>query len=216
MNRYDLVIFDFDGTLMNTKEGVAGSAGYTLRKYGLADLSDKELEVFIGPPFNVQIGRMFDLTEEKIWEITNDFRTHYSEVNLLKADYYDGILETIDALRDRGIKVATGTYKRCDYAEKISEAYHFTERMDAIEGCDFVGKLTKTDIIRNCIEKCGIRDLSRVLMVGDTMNDALGANELGIDFAGALYGFGLHTEEEKEESGAVFFIKAPAELLEYI
>ena len=216
MNKYDLVIFDFDGTLMDTGVGVRTAVDMTLRHFGLAELSEKELNVFIGPPFNVQISRMFDLSQEKIWEVTNYFRALYSGEYLLKADYYEGILETIDALRERGIKTAVATYKREDYAKAISDHFHFTERMDCVEGCDHFGKLSKNDIIENSIRNSGITDYSRVLMVGDTVNDSDGAKKIGVDFVAALYGFGFEKEEEREASGAIGFIQKPEELLELV
>lgn len=214
--QYDLVIFDFDGTLMDTGEGVRASAAYAIRKCGLGDPSEEEMNVFIGPPFNVQIARMYPLTQEQVWEVTTCFRDHYSTVNLLKARLYDGILETIDEIRNLGIKTAVATYKREDYARTICDAFHFTERMDAVEGCDFHGKLSKNDIIRNSIEKCGISDYSKVLMIGDTVNDSEGAKQLSVDFLGALYGYGFYTAEERESAQALGFVRTPLEVLEYL
>lgn len=217
MNRYDLILFDFDGTLMNTEEGIKDSATYALKKYDLGEYTFKELDKFIGPPFNESLEMFYpELPEDKIWEITNDFRNHYRTQNLLKASFYDGLLETVKEIREKGIKTGIATYKREDYAATMSEAFHLTEIMDCVEGCDFFGKLTKTDIVKKCMEDVNITDPKKVLMVGDGMTDAIGARENGVDFVAALYGFGLKTEEEQKASDAIGFIYSPEELLQYL
>ena len=84
MNRYDLVLFDFDGTLMNTEEGIKASISKTLGKYRLGEYTSEELDKYIGPPFNESLAMFFPyLPDDKIWEVTNDFREDYKENSLL-------------------------------------------------------------------------------------------------------------------------------------
>ena len=92
---------------------------------------------------------------------------------------------------ENGIKTAVATYKRQDYAEKILKHFGFDKVCDVICGSDFEGKLTKKDIIKNAMDSLGIVDRKRAVMVGDSDNDAQGADELGIPFIGVTYGFGF-------------------------
>lgn len=82
--------------------------------------------------------------------------------------------------------------------------FGFGEYTNIISGADNDNKLKKQDIIEKCIAVGGITNYSRVLMVGDSDNDADGANRLGVDFLGVTYGFGFRTKEEIYALGAVY------------
>ena len=86
------------------------------------------------------------------------------------------------------------TYKRQDYASDIVDHYGFSKYMTDLCGSDAEGKMTKSDIIRNAIRESGINK-ERILMIGDTNNDAIGAQKQGIDFLAVTYGFGYKKDE---------------------
>lgn len=188
MNKYELVIFDVDGTLLDTTESVVMSAKHAIKTCGLRELSDDELLTFIGPPLQVTFENVFGLSGEERDKAVVAFRDFYAE-NLLKAKPYDGTTELFRVLKENGIATAIATYKREDYALKLLSHFGFAEYTDNIHGAAADNSLTKHDIIEKCIEESGISDRNRIVMIGDTLHDALGAEQSGIDFIGVTYGF---------------------------
>lgn len=216
MSKYKAVIFDVDGTLLDTSEGVISSVKYTIDRFGFNRLSDEELSTFIGPPIQRSFANHFGLEGDILQDIATVFRNRYKDEDLLKAVAYDGIYEVMKQLEDAGIKTAIATYKRQDYAEKIMKEFGFTDYTDIVCGADHENKLTKKDIIRNAISMCGIDDYSQAVMIGDSDNDAIGAAEIGIDFIGVTYGFGFKKESDVTLFNNVGAADSAKAILKYI
>lgn len=216
MRKYDMVIFDVDGTLLDTSEGIICAVKYTAERFGLIEPQEKVLRTFIGPPIKDSFIREYYLDDVVANEMTTVFRDRYKNVDLLKAKPYEGILGVFESIEMLGIKSAIATYKRQDYAENIVRHFGFGDYTDIILGADKDNKMKKKDIIEQCIIEAGITDFRRVLMVGDSDNDAIGANLLGIDFLGVTYGFGFRTKEEIYANGAVYAADNPYEIQNFI
>lgn len=193
--KYDLVIFDVDGTLLDTSEGVLSSVKYTIERFGFDMPDDKQLRTFIGPPIQRSFANTFGLSGDIIQEMTAVYRDRYKGDDLIKAVPYEGIYECFDSLESNGIKTAIATYKRDDYAQRIMKHFHFDDHTKIIHGADDKNKLSKSDIIEICINESGIPK-EKVLMVGDTDNDAIGAEGIGVDFLAVTFGFGFKPGEE--------------------
>ena len=193
--KYELVIFDVDGTLLDTSEGVLSSVKYTIERFGFDMPDDKQLRTFIGPPIQRSFANTFGLSGDIIQEMTAVYRDRYKGDDLIKAVPYEGIYECFDSLESNGIKTAIATYKRDDYAQRIMKHFHFDDHTKIIHGADDNNKLSKSDIIEICINESGIPK-EKVLMVGDTDNDAIGAEGIGVDFLAVTFGFGFKPGEE--------------------
>ena len=193
--KYELVIFDVDGTLLDTSEGVLSSVKYTIERFGFDMPDDKQLRTFIGPPIQRSFANTFGLSGDIIQEMTAVYRDRYKGDDLIKAVPYEGIYECFDSLESNGIKTAIATYKRDDYAQRIMKHFHFDDHTKIIHGADDNNKLSKSDIIEICINESGIAK-EKVLMVGDTDNDAIGAEGIGVDFLAVTFGFGFKPGEE--------------------
>lgn len=198
--KYKLVIFDLDGTLLDTTEGILMSVKHTIKSFSLPMLTDDELRTFIGPPIQLSLNKYYGLEGDKLQEMTDCFRAEYSTKHLLKAAPYEGIFQLMENLSANGIRCAVATYKREDYALKLLNHYGFNGYMDIMYGADNENKLKKKDIIIKCIESSGITDYRDVVMIGDTTHDSSGAFELGIDFIGVTYGFGFRKEDRNNHS----------------
>ena len=191
MSEYRAVLFDLDGTLLDTSEGIISSVKYTIDAMGFEPLDNRLYEQFIGPPIQNSFQKIYHLDDSTRDQAASVFREHYSTVDLCKAKLYHGVLETLSELKIMGFKCAVATYKRIDYAKTLLDEFEISCYCDSIQGSDFEGKLTKTDIIELCIEE--LRETKRaILMVGDTENDSLGAKNAGVSFLPVTYGFGFH------------------------
>ena len=131
-----------------------------------------------------------------------------------KYKVYDGIIDVIKELKERGYKIILGTSKPIEFAEKI------LKQMDCLKYFDFIGaaesdtkRATKEEVLAWVIEECRINDeKNQAIMIGDRMYDILGARAVGIDTIGVLWGYG--SKEELKEYGAKQIIKSPKDLLE--
>lgn len=190
MKEYKTIIFDVDGTLLNTAEGIISSVDYTIKELGLNDISYEVKESFVGPPIQRSLQKTYGLSDEETAKAATIFRKRYSTIDLCKAELYEDAIDLLKHLKNSGYKIGVATYKREDYAMKILDEFGITTYCDEIVGSDFEGKLTKADIIDICIANL---DTSKdeILMIGDTDNDKIGAQQAGVDFLAVTYGFGF-------------------------
>ena len=215
MRKYDLAVFDLDGTLLDTRGGVLSAVKYTIKEFGYEMPDEDTLRTFIGPPVQEGFSRVYGLSGPILQEIATVFRNFYSTKTLLEAELYDGMIEVFEELLKRGVTPAVATYKREDYALKLLEHFGFNEYTDVMFGGDHENKLKKRDIIEKCINTAKVTDLSRVVMIGDTEFDAVGARDIGVDFIGVSYGFGYKSVEDIVGGGAVGAAETPKDLLKY-
>ena len=199
MPHFDLAVFDVDGTLLDTTEGVLSSVEYTIEHFGFEPLSEQRLKKFIGPPIQNSFADAYGLSGDILQEIASVFRNRYKDVDLLKAKPYDGIYEAMDSLVKKDVKIAVATYKRQDYAERILRHFGFDRYTDIMYGADHENKLKKRDIIEKCIRDSGISDYSSAVMIGDSDNDAIGARDIGVSFIAVTYGFGFDNAADAME-----------------
>ena len=205
------LIFDLDGTLLDTTEGIVESVEYTIEELGLMQLDRAELLSFIGPPIIESFIKKFKISTEDAKRATCIFRTYYMSQALFKAKPYKGIFELLKELRLRGIKTGVATYKREDYALKLLYEFGFNVLMDSMHGADDNNYLQKADIIKMVVDDLGIIP-SKAVYVGDTELDFRGATVAGTAFIGVTYGFGY----KKGCCNLEKFANSPKDILGYI
>ncbi len=210
---YRLVIFDLDGTLMDTSSGILLAVHDAIKEHGMPELSEEQVRTFIGPPIQWSFESQYGISKEQAQSMADTFRALYSTKHLFGAVPYPGIYNLLKTINGRGIKSAIATYKREDYALRLLKHYHFDHYTDIMYGGDNDGTLKKRDIIQKCIDTAGIMNLGEVVMVGDTLHDANGAKELGIDFIGVSFGFGFHGDDA---NGITNMAHTPREVLNFI
>lgn len=215
MNKYDLAIFDVDGTLLDTSEGVISAIKHTILEMKLEMLSDDLLADFIGPPIQDSFAKAYGLEGSILQDIAFAFRNYYKEIDLFKATPYEGIYALLHELLKRKILIGIATYKREDYAISLLKHFGFDKFTDNMHGSDHENKQKKKDIIELCIAQSGITDKSRVVMIGDTRHDAVGAELSEIDFIGVTFGFGFKSEKEMLNIKHIGCSKKAIEILNY-
>lgn len=215
MRKYDYVLFDLDGTLTASAEGVRLSIVHAMSVLGLPcpDLSDYSL--YIGPPLVDTFRGLCAVPEEKIPEVMQNYLEHYDIVGLVNNGVFDGVISMLDKLCEAGCKIAVCTSKNEPVAERVVDEFGLRKYFDAICGSMLDGaRKEKSEVIPYTLDTLGCTDKSRAVMIGDTHFDARGASIAGVDFVGVTYGYGTH--EGMEAYGAVGFAESPKELLHFL
>lgn len=192
---YNTILFDLDGTLLNTTEGVIDAVKITLKDFGLNLPPDKSLQSFVGPPMQKSMAETFKLDSITALKIANKFRENYKKYSLFKAALYPDVVEMLKNLKDNNFKIAIATNKSHNNAEEIIKHFKISDYCDYYLGSDLEGKLSKTDIINQCINTLKA-EKSKSVLIGDSKFDSTGAEEAGIDFIGVTYGFGFKTSDD--------------------
>lgn len=208
------LIFDMDGTLIDSREGVLASLATAIESYNIS-YDKKRLPEMIGPPFGIGLKNIFNIDVNKYPGIIARYRDTYRAMGWNKYKVYDDIIDVIKELKKRGYKIILGTSKPIEFAEKI------LKQMDCLKYFDFIGaaasdteRATKEEVLEWVIEEYRINNKKyQAVMIGDRMYDILGARAVGIDTIGVLWGYG--SKEELQKYGAKYIIKTPKELLEF-
>lgn len=205
------VIFDLDGTLLDTSLGIFESIIYAINKLNFPSLSKELFPTFIGPPLKYSFMRCLGCDEESAIQLMEAYREHYREGALLNAKPYDGIFDLCSQLKRRKIKMGVATSKPQLFSERILRHFGFDKYLDDIYGADLAGTLSKADLIRLCV---GSLNPNTYIMVGDTESDAKGARECGVPFVAVSYGFGK--PDKMEEYPMLGIADTPYEVLRII
>ena len=215
-NNFDFVIFDFDGTLVDTGEGVLKSVQYALDFYGVPDSDNMEkLRTFIGPPLYVSFRKQYHADDDLAKKLIAKFRERYSTKGITEYSVYDGIEESLKVLSEKGVKLGIASSKPTHFIESILKTSDLYKYFDAVIGVDMNDhESNKTRLINRCIEELGATDISKAIMVGDRHFDINGAKGAGIKSIGVLYGYG--NREEFENAGADFIVGSAKDIIDII
>lgn len=212
MSSYKFILFDLDGTLSDSREGITRSVAHALESMGI-DVPDLDaLCKFIGPPLRESFIQFYGLSESDSFTALKIYREHhFNEGGLFENVVYDGIRELLEGLKAQGKALIVATSKPRPYAEKILEHFGLSQYFDFISGSELDGtRINKAEVIDHALKSCGISDKSKAIMVGDRRFDVSGARSNGLDCIGVLYGFG--NREELEAAGADHIVKTVTEL----
>lgn len=188
--KYDLVIFDLDGTLLDTSPGIYNSVRYAERKLGLARIPDGRLREFVGPPPKEMYRKIYGLDDEAALQAAKYHREYGRTKAIYEASVYPGIEDVLKWLKSMNVKLAVSTLKSQKIAETILENFALWNYFDSVAGMDDSESMTKCQTILKAIEETGIPG-NRAVMVGDSRYDLDGAEEAGVDFVEVMYGFGF-------------------------
>lgn len=204
------LLFDLDGTLTDSAEGIINSVKYTAGKLGLAEPDRDTLRKFIGPPLAESFSKLLGLPQDEIKHAISVYREYFSAVGIYENRLYPWTAELLVMLRAAGFKMAVATSKPEVYAGNIITRFQLEKYFDCICGIPLDNpKSTKADVIRRALEilKC---DKGSTVMVGDRSYDVAGAAACGIPCIGVLYGYG--EAGELESAGAAAVCKSCEEL----
>lgn len=203
MREFEHILFDLDGTLTDSAEGILESLRYMFSKVGMEE-TEEALRMFIGPPLKSMLMTSYDFSESVAEEMVGFYRESYSEKGMFMNKAYDGIIDCLEALWARGKKLYVATAKPEPFASIILKEYGLISYFEYIGACTLDGTLEcKQDVIADVLKKCSLPKASTV-MVGDRNHDVLGAKACGIKSIGVLYGYG--DEAELRGAGADYLV----------
>ncbi len=211
------VIFDMDGTLLNTVEDLADSVNYVMNQYGFPTKTVDEVKHCVGSGAAVFIGRVIPdgKNNEKFNEILKSYKAYYLDHCNIKTGPYEHIIDLLAELKNRGYKIAIVSNKSMGAVKELSDLY-FKDYVDVAIGVE--EGLQRKPAPDECL--AAIRELrvskDDCIYVGDSEIDHLTAINTGIKCISCLWGF--RTREELLAAGAEgnFFVEDPMEILDIL
>ena len=202
MGRYEICVFDLDGTLTDPKEGIVHSYQHALSAFGIRE-EPENLVKFIGPPLRNVFGGHYGFSESDAEKAVKQFREYFQDAGFLENVLYPGIPEGLQRLKDGGMTLAVATNKITADARRILEHFGIDGFFSAVSGDRPDGSLSKDgkrEIIRIALDALGPERGKAAVMIGDREIDIIGAEKAGIDSIGVTWGYG--SIEELQKAGA--------------
>lgn len=189
---YRVILFDLDGTLMDSGEGITKSVQYAIEKLGMGEYPLEELRSFVGPPLMEQFMSFCDISQERAKKAVAFYRERYSLVGLYENRPYEGIQKLLKNLKEQGYLLGVASSKPEYFVDKILEYFSLDQYFDAVVGSELSGYRTgKAEVVNEALERLGVSDRRQeVVLVGDRKYDVLGARAVGIDCIAVSYGYG--------------------------
>lgn len=222
---YKYFLFDLDGTISESAPGIIKAVKYGLNAAGIHEEDQKVLETFIGPPLNVQMKKLYNMSEAEIVTAVTKFRELYETSGILDCLMYEGLDDLMKEGVEKGHVMAVASSKPEPFVKQIIEHFGLSPYFTVICGSDIGDELNKravasqkSRIIRKAmsqLEEKGYdhEDLwNNTVMIGDTFYDIEGARENRLPSIGVTYGYG--SREELEEAGADIIVSSVSELKE--
>ena len=179
---FHTILFDLDGTLTDSREGIVNSVKYTIEKLGGTMPDAQTLLKFIGPPLQESFMEHCGYSREKAVEGVRVFREHYVPVGQYENEAAPGIRDVLERLKAKGYTLALASSKPEELCVSICRRFGFTPFLSAVTGSPAGADWEKADVIREAMRRLRLTDADKptVLMVGDRKYDVLGAQECGL------------------------------------
>lgn len=212
---YNTVLFDLDGTLTDSGNGITKSVAHALKKYGIENPEMETLRKFVGPPLVASFQKYYSFSEEQANEAVSYYREYYTVKGIYENEVYPGVEEFLMQLRKSGRKLVVATAKPEKFARIVLEHFELAKYFDLIAGATLdQSRINKTQVITYALEQFQITDLSQAVMVGDREDDINGAKANGLDSIGVLYGYG--SRAELETAGATWIAEQVEDIWKYL
>jgi len=201
MRDYDLILFDLDGTLVETAPEIFDAVNDTLRYFKLAEVTQQQVNDWIGhgtrelliqalafsgnvPDTTVRASNSLALSVAR-------FDTHYQQRCGTRSQLYPQVRETLTALRGQGVKLAVVTNKEGRYTDTVLNAHGLTPLLDAVvSGDSFPAKKPDPTGVQSCLSQFGVSP-GRALFVGDSSIDVATARNAGVRVWMLPYGYNM-------------------------
>ncbi len=213
--KYDTVIFDLDGTLLNTIDDLSDSLNEVLKRNGYSTIEVDEVRRFVGNGARnlVRLSLPENTSEDSITKIFEEFKIHYKNNMQNKTRPYNGIMELLLDLHRYNYKIAIVSNKFDAAVKDLAQIYFGNLVSVAIGETNDIKRKPAPDSVFRAIKELGA-DLNRAILVGDSETDVRTAKNAGIPCIGVTWGF--RCREVLRSEGAEYLIDTPRELLTII
>ena len=203
------VLFDLDGTLTRSEEGIWNCVKHAVKEMGIPEPDAATLRKFIGPPLEYSFRNYMGMTEEQAGEAKRFYRERYTTVGMYENRVYPGVRTMMKTLRKAGVKMGVVTGKPAWPTGKILEHFGLDRFVSAVV-CATDGHAEKEHLIRRALPE----NPGEAWMVGDRCFDMEGGVKAGVHTLGVTYGYG--SGEELLDSGAERLARSPREIAEIL
>ena len=201
--KYDFLLFDMDGMLVDTREGILKCAAHALSAFGIEVEDLSSLTKFVGPPLSYSFTEFYGLSPENAKKAVAIYRERYSAKGQYECYVFDGVPEMLQALLEKGYRLCIATSKLESYAKAMLDRLGIGCYFEQVIGATPDEAIsTKDEVIEASLVRMGITDRQRALMIGDRKHDVLGAKKCGLDSFGVY--MGCAEESEHEAAGATY------------
>lgn len=209
------VLFDLDGTLTDSQDGIMNAIEYALEYYGIQVKERDSLRPFLGPPLSESMQKYCGFDRVKAVEAVEKFREYYNTRGKFENKVYPGVESMLKAVQETGCRLYVATSKPEEIAREILEHFGLAGYFDYIGGATSDdSRVKKSDVVRYVMDKAGIVRPDEAVMVGDRKHDIVGAKENGLEAVGVLYGYG--DRQELEAAGADYLAEQAEEIIRFL
>lgn len=207
---YQTILFDLDGTLTDSGQGILNSVAYALEKMGIEEPDTANLNRFIGPPLYESFSRFYQLSPEDTQSAVDAFSVYFKEKGMFENQLYPGIIPLLEELRTAGKTLVIATSKPEIFAKQILEHFGIAHYFDVIAGASLdSSRISKADVIGHAINQLEAFP-NHAVMIGDREHDIEGARRHQLPAIGVLYGYG--SKQEFEKAGATMIVETVQDL----
>lgn len=212
---YQFLLFDLDGTLTDSVEGILGTLRYTLEQFGIEETDEKRMISFIGPPLLESLQTHYGMTEPDLQTALITYRDHYRAHGMYQNQLYPGVLATLETLREQGVRMGVATAKGEWTANRVVDHFGLRPYFEFVVANDMkVNRNHKDQIITLALTHLDGLPKEKIVMIGDRQDDILGAHKNGIASVAVTYGYG--TIEELRKASPTHFVSHPKEIIDLV
>ena len=208
------VIFDLDGTLTQSEEGIWNSVKYAARKLGFPEPDASTLRKFIGPPLGYSFREYMGMDDEMAEKAVETYRERYNVVGLFENRVFPGVRRLMRTLRQEGWYIGIATGKPQTTSERVVAHFGLDKFVDKLCGPIMGHKADKVELILNALPEGWNADTDDIWMVGDRKFDVEGAIGAGVKSIGVGYGYG--SEEELREAGCTAYCATVQDVIDLL
>jgi len=195
LNQYEYLLFDLDGTVTDSEEGILNSVRHCLTHYQINPPESKVLKKFIGPPLVQSLMEYYDFDPEEATRAVKVYREYFRNKGIYENKLYPGMAALLKKLHHNGKIIILATAKPTYYAKKIVKHFQIHLYFREVVGSNLNGtRMEKKEIIRYILERNPKIPVNKFIMIGDRVHDLRGAIHHGMDSIWVRYGYG--DEEE--------------------
>lgn len=203
------MLFDLDGTLIDSADGILWSFGATLRELGRA-IDDTVLRSFIGPPLDYSFSQL-GFGPDEMADVLARYRVHYHDEGVHRCRLYDGVTRLLERIAETSVSMGVATAKRVDFANQILDDLAIDGFFRVVAGASLDGQLTSKDVIvADALSRID-RDPAGGWLVGDRRFDVAAAKSHGLTSIGVTWGYG--SADELRRAGADWLVDQPSDLV---